>query len=115
MDIMSKRGPASEAALTHMATEGGCSLIEYKNQLKTTMMFWTSKSAADYAESVEIKKNMDYVRNFCFDHGLLGENAASVDVVGIKYPDAAVQGDAKNVAFIYDSSYMKMHADGQIK
>lgn len=115
MGIMSKRGAESEKALTHMADEAGCSLIEYKNQLKTTLMFWTSKSAADYAESAEIKQNMDYVRNFCFDHGLLGENAPSVDIVGIKYPDGSVQGDAKNVMFIFDSKFMKMHADGEIK
>jgi NitT/TauT family transport system substrate-binding protein len=115
MATMSKRGAESEKALSHMAKEAGCSLIEYKNQLKTTLMFWTSKSAADYAESAEIKQNMDYVRNFCFDHGLLGENAASVDIVGIKYPDGSVQGNAKNVMFTFDSKFMKMHADGKIK
>jgi NitT/TauT family transport system substrate-binding protein len=115
MGIMSKRGTDSEKALTHMADEAGCSLIEYKNQLKTTMMFWTSKSAVDYAGSAEIKQNMDYVRNFCFDHGLLGENAPSVDIVGIQYPDGSIQGDAKNVMFIFDSKFMKMHADGEIK
>jgi NitT/TauT family transport system substrate-binding protein len=106
MGIMSKRGTDSEKALTHMADEAGCSLIEYKNQLKTTMMFWTSKSAVDYAGSAEIKQNMDYVRNFCFDHGLLGENAPSVDIVGIQYPDGSIQGDAKNVMFIFDSKFM---------
>jgi NitT/TauT family transport system substrate-binding protein len=115
MDIMSKRGSASKKALTHMAIEGGCSLIEYENQLKSTMMFWSSKAAAEYAESSEIKKNMDYVRNFCFDHGLLGENAPSVDIVGIKYPDSFFQGDKKNAMFIFDSSFMKMHAEGKIK
>jgi NitT/TauT family transport system substrate-binding protein len=115
MGIMSKRGAESEKALSQMADEAGCSLIEYKNQLKTTMMFWTSKSAVDYAGSAEIKQNMDYVRNFCFDHGLLGENAPSVDIVGIKYPDGSIQGDAKNIMFIFDSKYIKMHADGEIK
>ena len=60
-------------------------------------------------------QNMDYVRNFCFDHGLLGENAPSVDIVGIQYPDGSIQGDAKNVMFIFDSKFMKMHADGEIK
>ena len=98
-----------------MAEEAACSLIEYKNQLKTTMMFWTSKSAAEYAESAEIKKNMDYVRNFCFDHGLLGENAPSVDIVGIQYPDGTIQGDKNNVMFIYDSKFARMHAAGEIK
>jgi NitT/TauT family transport system substrate-binding protein len=115
MGIMSKRGADSKKALTHMANEAGCSLVEFENQLKTTMMFWTSQSATDYANSAELRKNMDYVRNFCFDHGLLGENAPSVDIVGIKYPDGTIQGDSKNVKFIYDSKYMKMHADGHIK
>jgi NitT/TauT family transport system substrate-binding protein len=115
MAIMSKRGQTSEQALSHMADEAACSVIEYKNQLKSTMMFWTSKSAAEYAESAEIKKNMDYVRNFCFDHGLLGENAPSVDIVGIQYPDGSIQGDKNNVMFIYDSKFAKMHAAGEIK
>ncbi|MFC1553355.1 putative urea ABC transporter substrate-binding protein [candidate division KSB1 bacterium] len=115
MDIMSKRGSATDEALEYMGAEAEASLVEYKNQLKTTMMFWTSQSAADYAKSKEIKEKMDYVRNFCFDHGLLGENAPSVDIVGIKYPDGTIQGNSRNVQFTFDAKFMQEHADGKIK
>jgi len=115
MDIMRKRGPAQKAAIAHMAEASGCSSVEYESQLKTTLMYWTSQSALDYFKSEELRQKMDYVRIFCFDHGLLGENAKSVDVVGIKYPDGTVQGDPNRVFMIFDSSFTEAHARGEIK
>ncbi len=114
MSIMTQRGPAADKALSVMAASAGCSLTEYKQQLKTTAMFYTAKEAADYTEGSEIKTNMDRVRNFCFKHKLLGDNAKSPDKVGIKYPDGTVQGDKNNVKFIFDASFMKMAAEGKL-
>jgi NitT/TauT family transport system substrate-binding protein len=114
MSIMSQRGVAADKALSVMAASAGCSLTEYKQQLKTTAMFYTAKEAADYTEAQEIKVNMDRVRNFCFKHKLLGENAKSADKVGIKYPDGTIQGDQNNVKFIFDASFMKMAAEGKL-
>ena len=34
----------------------------------------------------KLPKTMDLVRNFLFDHGILGTNAPSVDVVGMSFP-----------------------------
>jgi NitT/TauT family transport system substrate-binding protein len=115
MDIMSKKGVATDKALYFMAKSAECSLIEYKAQLKTTAMFYTAKDAVKFTESTEIKKKMEFVRQFCFSHQLLGENAKSVDVVGIQYPDGTVQGDPKSVAFRFDTTYMKMAAEGKLK
>ncbi len=115
MGIMSKRGPASDGALKSMAKAAGCSLVEYKSQLKTTAMFYNAQNAVEFTESKELQKKMDFVRQFCFKHGLLGEGAPSVDVVGIQYPDGTVQGDAKNVKFRFDTTYMKMAKDGKLK
>ena len=72
---------------------------------------WTMSS------SDEIKEKMNFVRQFCFSHGLLGEAFDSVDVVGISYPDGTVQGDCKdNVKMRFDSdSYMEMAAKGELK
>jgi NitT/TauT family transport system substrate-binding protein len=50
---------------------------------------------------------MDFVRNFCFTHGLLGENARSVDVVGISYADGSVQGNKNNVKLRFDPRLME--------
>lgn len=115
MSIMNKKGAETDAALTVMAKAAECSLVEYKAQLKTTAMFYEAEKAVKFASSDDIKKKMDFVRQFCFKHGLLGEGAPSVDVVGIQYPDGSIQGDAKNVTFHFDTTYMQMAADGKLK
>ena len=114
MSVMSRRGAASDKALTSMASGAECSLTEFKAQLKTTAMFYTAQAAVDYASGNEIKENMNFVRNFCWKHGLLGENARNADVVGISYPDGTVQGDKNKIRFRFDASYMKMAAEGQL-
>lgn len=114
MEIMSKRGTEADKAMGVMATSAGCSLTEYKNQLKTTAMYYAAKDAAAFTSGAEIKQKMDYVRGFCFDHGLLGENASSVDEIGIRYPDGSVQGSDKNVRLIFDAQFMQAAADGKL-
>ncbi len=115
MGVMSRRGSDADKALGAMAGKAESSLVEFKSQLKTTAMFYTADAAVQYAASAEIKRNMDYVRQFCFRHGLLGEGAESADVVGIQYPDGTIQGDRDNVNFRFDTSYMQMAADGKLK
>jgi NitT/TauT family transport system substrate-binding protein len=44
----------------------------------------------------------------------LGENAKSVDVVGIEYPDGTIQGDKNKVKMRYVSTYMDEAAAGKI-
>lgn len=114
MRTMSGRGPVTEAALTYMARSSEATLREYKAQLKTTAMFFTPQSALEFTTSVEMKTKMDFVRRFCFDHKLLGENAPSVDAVGIQYPDGTIHGDPKNVKMRYDTTYMQMAADATL-
>ncbi len=115
MSLMARRGPEAEAALAAMAEESGSSLVEYKNQLKTTAMFYTPEAAIEYASSEELKEKMGYVRDFCFEQGLLGEGIRSADAVGIAYPDGSAVGDAKNVKLRFDNTYMQMAADGALK
>ncbi|MBF0431627.1 MAG: ABC transporter substrate-binding protein [Fibrobacteria bacterium] len=115
MATMSKRGAEADKAMEIMAQAAGCSLTEYKAQLKTTAMYYKAKDAADFTGGSEIKEKMNYVRNFCFSHGLLGENARSVDEVGIQYPDGSVQGDKKNIQLIFDSRFMVMAAEGKLE
>ena len=114
MGIMSQRGPTANEAMSIMAESAGCSPTEYKMQLKTTAMFYKPEEAVAYISSEEIKQKMNYVRKFCFDHGLLGENAHSLDEVGIRYPDGTVQGDRDNVQMIFDASFMQLAAEGKL-
>ncbi len=115
MATMSNRGPESAAAMTQMAKLAGCPLAEFKQQLATTAMLWTPQSAVDFAKSPELKKNMDFVRNFCFTHKLLGEGVKNADVVGIQYPDGSTQGDAANVKLRFDTTFMQKALDGKLK
>ncbi len=114
MGVMSKRGPAGVEAISAMADSSGATAVEFKNQLKTTAMFYQAQAAVDYTASDEIKQKMDFVRQFSFKHGLLGEGVRSVDVVGISYPDGSVQGDANNIKLRFDTTYMQMAADGKL-
>jgi NitT/TauT family transport system substrate-binding protein len=115
MNLMSQRGPEADKAMTAMAQRSNSSLSEYKAQLRTTAMFWTAEAAGEYARSAEIKEKMDFVRNFCFKYGLLGENARSVDVVGISYPDGTIQGDSRNVKLRFDARLVDRAKSGQLR
>lgn len=115
MDILSKKDTIGKNALGQMAKAAGCSLGDYEKQLQTTAMFYDPNKAVDFISSGETKKKMNFVRQFCFKHGLLGENAPNVDVVGIKYPDGSLQGDPKNITLRFEAKFMKMAAEGKLK
>jgi NitT/TauT family transport system substrate-binding protein len=115
MGLMSQRGPEADKAMTAMAERSNTSLSEYKAQLRTTAMFWTPEAASDYTRGTEIKAKMDFVRNFCFKYGLLGENARSADIVGISYPDGTIQGDNRNVKLRYDVRFVDKAKAGQLR
>ncbi|MDQ4140340.1 MAG: putative urea ABC transporter substrate-binding protein [Bacteroidota bacterium] len=114
MSIMKKEDKTADEAMAIMAESAGSSLQDYKEQLKTTAMFYSPKSALNYVTSKEVIKSMDYVRKFSFSHGLLGENATSFDQIGIQYPNGVVQGDKGNIQLYFDSSYMQKAADAQL-
>jgi NitT/TauT family transport system substrate-binding protein len=57
---------------------------------------------------------MELVRHFSFDHGLLGSGAPSVNVVGIEFPGGKLLGDPKNVKMRFDTTFMKLAADGKL-
>jgi NitT/TauT family transport system substrate-binding protein len=114
MAQMSAKGPAADKVLAAIAEGSSDTLASYKEQLSTTKMFYTPQSAVQFGESGELKQKMTLVRQFCFEHGLLGANTKAVDDVGIKYPDGSVQGKADKVRFYFDTSYMKLAAQGKL-
>jgi NitT/TauT family transport system substrate-binding protein len=111
---MSVKGPAGDKVLAAIAEGSQDTLESYKEQLSTTKMFYTPQSAVEFGASADLKKKMDLVRLFCFDHGLLGANTKSVDEVAIRYSDSSVQGKADRVRLVFDLSYMKMAAEGKL-
>jgi len=114
MTELSGTGPASQLAITGSAAASGDSVTSYREQLRTTFLFATPKSAVEFSESPTIKQKMELVRQFCFRHQLLGQNIGSVNDVAIRYPDGSVQGRGDRVRLRIDSSYMKMAEQGRL-
>ena len=111
---MAASGPAADKVLAGIAEGSQDTLASYKEQLSTTKMFYTPKEAAAFGGSPDLKQKMGLVRQFCFDHGLLGAGTKSVDDVGIKYADGSVQGKTDRVRLVFDVSYMQMAAAGKL-
>ena len=104
---------ASEV-LTAMAEASGTDLDGYKAQLASTEMFYSPSDAVAFTSSSALPETMVNVAEFLFDKGILGEGAPSPDFVGVEYPDGSVTGDANNVQFRFDTTYMQMAADGAL-
>jgi NitT/TauT family transport system substrate-binding protein len=114
MTQMAAPSAASDKVLTSIAEGSGDSLASYKEQLSTTKMFYQPQSATQFGKSAELKQKMQLVRQFCFDHALLGKDIASVDDVAIRYPDGSVQGKTDRVRLRFDTTYMEMAAQNKL-
>jgi NitT/TauT family transport system substrate-binding protein len=114
MAMMAGHGPATDKVLAAIGEGSGDSLDSYKEQLSTTRMFYTPQEAVQFGRSAEIKQKMALVRQFCFDHGLLGAQTHAVDDVAILYPDGSLQGRPDRVRLRFNTSYMEMAAQGKL-
>ncbi|HEY6643493.1 putative urea ABC transporter substrate-binding protein [Povalibacter sp.] len=109
--LMAKKDPK---ALAHMAKASGTDLAGFNGQLATTKMFWTPAESLAFVASPQVQTTMDLVRKFSFEHGLLGEGAKTVDVVGIEFPGGKTLGNAKNIKMRFDATYVKMASEGAL-
>ena len=113
MAAMKDGSAKAKESRTYMAKASGTDLKGYEAQLATTEMFYDAKAAVDFTNSPKLKKTMEYVAKFSFDHGLLGEGAPDAGFIGIETP-AGLYGSSSNVKLRFDPSYMKMAADGKL-
>jgi NitT/TauT family transport system substrate-binding protein len=113
-ELMGLMAAGDEAVLTAMAEASGTDLAGYKAQLASTEMFFDPADAVAFTESPELPNTMVNVAEFLFDKGILGEGAPSADFIGVEYPDGSTTGDAGNVQFRFDTTYMQMAADGDL-
>ena len=67
-----------------------------------------------FATVAQLRETMDSVRQFAFEHGLLGENASSADFVGIGFADGSVLGNPSNVRLRFNADYVKLAAEGKL-
>jgi NitT/TauT family transport system substrate-binding protein len=114
MSLMQRNDGASEAARAQMAKDTGTDLAGFDGQLKTTRLYPDPAEAAAFMRSNDNIAIGDLVRKFCFEHGLMGEGAKSVDVFGIAFPNGTVLGDRKNIRFRYDPQFMELAAQHKL-
>jgi len=112
--LMARSDAAGTAAQTAMAKASGTDLAGFRSQLATTHLFATPAETYGFITGDAIIKTMDLVRHFSFDHGILGQGAASVDVVGIEFPGGKQLGDAHNLKMRFDPTYTKLALDGTL-
>jgi NitT/TauT family transport system substrate-binding protein len=113
MGLMSANTEAGKAARLAMGKASGTDLAGYESQLASTKMFYLPADAVAFTKSAQLKTTMQYVAEFSFSHGLLGEGASDATFIGIETP-AGVYGNAKNVQLRFDPSYMLMAAEGKL-
>jgi NitT/TauT family transport system substrate-binding protein len=114
MGVMAKDDEAGKKARAAMGKAAGTDLAGFDAQLKTTKMFYQARDAVEFAQSPALVDTMRKVTQFSFDHGLLGQNAKSADVVGIIFPGGQTLGDPKNVKLRFDAEYMNLAATGKL-
>jgi NitT/TauT family transport system substrate-binding protein len=114
MGLMAKPGVEAEKVLAGIAEGSQDSVASYKEQLGTTHMFYTPQSALVIGSSADLKRIMESVRQFCFNHQLLGEKTKSPDDVAIRFPDGDIQGKKDRVRLRFELAFMKLAADGKL-
>ncbi|MFC1853269.1 putative urea ABC transporter substrate-binding protein [candidate division CSSED10-310 bacterium] len=113
MSLLARRSTRKEVVKS-MASMANCTEKQFEKQLETTFLYTAAKDAAEFTRGETLKKTMDTVRHFCFDHKLLGENTKSVDAIGVRFPDKSVLGNKKNATLIFDDTFMEEYAQGKI-
>ncbi len=112
--IMMKDDEGGKAAREAMGKASGTDLAGFDAQIKTTKLFVTPAELYAFVTDPETKTKFDYVRQFSFEKGLYGQNAKSVDDIGIEFPDGSVLGSKDNIKLRFDAGVTKLAADGQL-
>lgn len=113
MALMSANSDAGRAARAAMGKASGTDQTGYESQLASTKMFYQPAEAVAFTNSAQLKTTMQYVAEFSFEHGLLGEGASDATFIGVETP-SGIYGNSKNVQLRFDSTYMQMAADGKL-
>jgi NitT/TauT family transport system substrate-binding protein len=112
--LMTADSNEGKAAREAMGSASGTDLKGFESQMAATKLFAKPDDAVSFTASPSLPKTMNLVRNFLFEKGLLGNGAASADVIGIEMPDGKILGDANNVKLRFTETYMKAAADGAL-
>jgi NitT/TauT family transport system substrate-binding protein len=114
MGLMSKDDEAGKKARSAMGAASGTDLAGFDAQLKTTQMFYAPAEAVKFNKEEKLVATQKFVAQFLFDHGILGEGAASPEAVGMEFPGGKTLGDTANIKLRFDPTYMEMAAEGKL-
>ena len=114
--LAAMQGTSSKAVAARelMASVAGTNIADFDSQLSTTRLFVKPNEAIEFLKSPEFVRGVELMREFRFEHGLLGESAKSKDAIGIQMPGGKVLGDASNVRLRFDESYVSQAAAGKL-
>jgi NitT/TauT family transport system substrate-binding protein len=101
------------AARTAMGKAAGTDLKGFDEQLAATYLFSDAKQTLSFVDNPQLKTTMQGVAEFSFKHGLLGNGAASADVVGIATP-SGIWGNKQNVKLHFDDQFVKLAAENKL-
>ena len=113
-DEYSSLPPDNRRRIKYSAAASGDSIDSYKEQLKTTSLFATPKSAADFTTGPMIKQKMDLVRQFCFAHGLLGQGSSQLMMLPSVIQMVSIQGNKDRVRLRFNAAYMQAAQQGKL-
>jgi NitT/TauT family transport system substrate-binding protein len=114
MSVMSAKDERATKSLNAMAKASGTDLAGFKAQLSTTALFYTPKTALEFATSPEMPKIMSRVAKFSFEHGILGQGVKSADAIGMSFDGGTVVGNKNNIKLRFDPTYVRMAAEGKL-
>lgn len=107
MATLNGGGQEAEDLIATVAQAANVTVAEAKAQLKTTFFYYTPETMSEALKSDAHKKATTLVRDFCFDQGLLGEDADDAGYIGIQFADGTVLGEKGNVKLRFDVSHAK--------
>ena len=112
---MTSDTPRGKAAKEEMAKASGTDLAGFDAQLATTADVLRSRQGGRVHQRPGAAEDHGPCRaTSCSSHGILGTNAASVDVVGMSFPGGTTLGDADNVKLRFDPAFMALAAAGSL-
>lgn len=112
--ILKQGGAKAEEMRAVMTSAMGTDAGGLQSQLDTTHFFYTPGEAYAFLTSPENEKIWNSIRTFCFEQGLFGQGATSVDTIGIEVADGTVLGDKANIKFRINAGFTKQAADGKL-
>ena len=75
-----------KAAKEAMAKASATNVAGFDAQLASTKLFYKPAEAVAFTQSADLKKTMETVAKFSFEHGILGQGAKSATAIGIQTP-----------------------------